>query len=460
MVDCPIQTQLLSVRRDVEQGKLGDCYLIGAMASVAVHPDDIVERLFVDDDFHETGKVSANFYKNGEWETVTIDTRLPCDPTTKLPVFAKNRDTNELWSALLEKAYAKLHGSYAKLNGGSVAETLVDLSGGVSQKIVLTDDSVKEQIASGALWKKLHRFLGFNYLMGASYSNKNAAVEEEASHGILQNHAYSVLMAVEVAGFKLLKVRNPWGQGEWTGDWSDSSETWTEHPEVRSALERNPLADFTLEPDGTFWMSFDDFVKAYNKIYICRVFGPKFKQFKVHGEWRGKTAAGGHKEMEDRDGDGDEAAAGAHKGWLKRQNGDPSWFNNPQYKVTASKNTEMFISLMQSDGRLAGRMPENENAAAAADAEDEEENLEKEKQTEDADSGGGRGKAPVKVDPLGPINHSIRFVVIRKPRNHHTRVWELDPSEIVADSDASSFANKFPQREVTKGSIQVDPRFT
>jgi hypothetical protein len=217
---------------DVEQGKLGDCYLVGAMASVAVHPDDIVERLFVDDDFQETGQISANFYKNGEWETVTVDTRLPCDPQTRRPVFAKNRDANELWSALLEKAYAKLHGSYAKLNGGSVAETLVDLSGGAAQKIVLTDDSVKAMIASGALWKKLHRYLSYNYLMGASYSDKNASAEAEGLRGILKNHAYSVLMALETGGFKLLKVRNPWGQGEWTGDWSDKSDIWAEHPEV------------------------------------------------------------------------------------------------------------------------------------------------------------------------------------------------------------------------------------
>jgi hypothetical protein len=65
-----------------------------------------------------------------------------------------------------------------------------------------------------------------------------------------------------------------------------------------------------------------------------------------------------------------------------------------------------------------------------------------------------------KADPVGPVNHSIRFVVIRKPRNYATRVWELDPSELVADSDASSFTNKFPQREVTKGSINLDPQFT
>jgi hypothetical protein len=27
---------------------------------------------------------------------------------------------------------------------------------------------------------------------------------------------------------KLVKMRNPWGEGEWKGDWSDKSDLWTD----------------------------------------------------------------------------------------------------------------------------------------------------------------------------------------------------------------------------------------
>ena len=40
-------------------------------------------------------------------------------------------------------------------------------------------------------------------------------------YGILQRHAYSLLDFKEVAGYRLVRIRNPWGHGEWTGPWSD-----------------------------------------------------------------------------------------------------------------------------------------------------------------------------------------------------------------------------------------------
>jgi hypothetical protein len=45
-------------------------------------------------------------------------------------VFASCGDPNVFWPGIVEKAYAKLHGSYSSLQGGSVADALVDLTGG------------------------------------------------------------------------------------------------------------------------------------------------------------------------------------------------------------------------------------------------------------------------------------------------------------------------------------------
>ena len=50
-------------------------------------------------------------------------------------------------------------------------------------------------------------------------------VEAKLSSGLVKGHAYSITNAVRVKvqgkEVKLLRIRNPWGEKEWNGDWAD-----------------------------------------------------------------------------------------------------------------------------------------------------------------------------------------------------------------------------------------------
>ena len=85
------------------------------------------------------GFVTFEMYSFGEWVETTVDTLLPCDESGA-PLFAHCKDTGEMWVPLLEKAYAKLYGSYEALDGGNVTAAIVDLSGGVGERIDLLDE--------------------------------------------------------------------------------------------------------------------------------------------------------------------------------------------------------------------------------------------------------------------------------------------------------------------------------
>ena len=69
-----------------------------------------------------------------------VDNYLPCMDDEDRLAFACSGNVGELWPSFLEKAYAKVHGSYYALEGGSVHEALVDLTGGVATKINLEHD--------------------------------------------------------------------------------------------------------------------------------------------------------------------------------------------------------------------------------------------------------------------------------------------------------------------------------
>ena len=59
-------------------------------------------------------------------------------------------------------------------------------------------------------------------------SSSNTDSRDEVD-GVFSYHAYSLISAHEVRnGVKLLKLRNPWGKGEWTGAWSDKWTGWTD----------------------------------------------------------------------------------------------------------------------------------------------------------------------------------------------------------------------------------------
>merc|ERR1719198_2198074 len=93
-------------------------------------------------------------------------------------------------------------------------------------------------------WHDAHYLIGCATKEGKDTNSKD---------GIPFGHAFTVLNCVnDVAGteFDMIKVRNPWGQGEFqSGMWDDDGAGWDQYPEVKAAL--NPVqAD-----DGVFWVS-------------------------------------------------------------------------------------------------------------------------------------------------------------------------------------------------------------
>ena len=74
-----------------------------------------------------------------------VDDLLPCSEDGKL-AFIHSASASEFWSPLLEKAYAKLHGSYQALKGGSTCEAMVDFTGGISETVSLNRKALYQSV--------------------------------------------------------------------------------------------------------------------------------------------------------------------------------------------------------------------------------------------------------------------------------------------------------------------------
>jgi len=255
---------------DVKQGILGDCWLLGAFCVLATRPE-LLKNLIVYDGI-EHGFAVFQFFKNGKWQHVIVDTKIPYNPIQKCPLYGHCLDQSEFWVPLMEKAYAKLNSTYENLNGGSMAESLVDLTGGVSEKHNLRAPDTQEKFDNNnQLWKEIKKYHQLGYLIGCAATKKDedGKQEEQASHtGLLYNHAYGIMDVQDVQqhGLNLVRVRNPWGSGEWTGKFSDEDEAWDDHKGLKDKL------NYQFSEDGTFWMEFNDWFANFTKIYVCKIF--------------------------------------------------------------------------------------------------------------------------------------------------------------------------------------------
>jgi len=152
----PVMMKDGSCPGDVKQGELGDCWLLGALMVLATNSEMLQNLVYFDG--IKFGFSVFRFFKNGRWQFVIVDTRIPYHQAKKEPLYAHCTDPQEFWVPLMEKAYAKLHGCYQSLVGGSMAQGMVDLTGGVSEKYNLKAPEMKASLEGNQFWKDLKKY--------------------------------------------------------------------------------------------------------------------------------------------------------------------------------------------------------------------------------------------------------------------------------------------------------------
>jgi hypothetical protein len=190
---------------DMYQGNLGDCYFLAALGAIAKSNSTAITNIFTD---NGDGTWTVCFYyQSGSSyvaDYVTVDNMLPASGTTL--VYAGYGSTcssssNELWMALLEKAYAQWNetghagrdgtNTYAGIESGWMYNVNAQVLGAASSTYSFSNSSKQILIAALSSGKAV--------TLGTS----------KTADGLYGSHAYVVLSYDSTTG--TFQLYNPWG---------------------------------------------------------------------------------------------------------------------------------------------------------------------------------------------------------------------------------------------------------
>ena len=199
-----------------------------------------------------------------KFEKITIDDFVPLGYNGK-PKFQK-LVSREMWPLLLEKAFAKMRGSYQAIEGGLPLDAMQTITGYEGEHIFAPGNKQFDDTVYDRLLLMRRRYC----LMAAGTKGKDDTLvvgRDSVKGSIVGGHAYSILEVktakLTTSNVRLLKMRNPWGTFEWKGDWGDESPLWKTHPGVAIEMGREHSGD-----NGIFYICWEDFVKHFDIIDV------------------------------------------------------------------------------------------------------------------------------------------------------------------------------------------------
>jgi hypothetical protein len=198
---------------DIRQGGTGDCYFMAALGGYANNRPTAIQDMFTD---NRDGTFTVRFFNNGAADYVTVDRWLPTDINGNAIHAGWNggsvsESNNELWVALVEKAYAQLNqsgwlgrdnsNSYAGLDGGWSAPVMEQITGKAAFSIPV------DSLLQHHLINLLH-----------SSTSITAGFVSGGGFGVVDKHEYTITSYDSAT--QTFHLRNPWGSTHADVTWS------------------------------------------------------------------------------------------------------------------------------------------------------------------------------------------------------------------------------------------------
>nr|CAD2207916.1 unnamed protein product [Meloidogyne enterolobii] len=258
--------------KDIVQGQLRDCWLAAALLALIQseeHFNAVIDPTLNNklNSENYTGKFAFNFTIKETTREVIVDDLLPTKNGQLL--FMHSSDGLSFWAALLEKAFAKLYGSYAALeNTNHFYRALRLLTGPGTIRLYMLRDITRSQLirlfSTRITDIRLCRFC-------CTVTNGFIEKKGHTGRGVLAMRSFTILDFIEDRRRNnyLIKIRNPWSrttttQTNTSKSTEKNSPKWEYvSPRFRGIIQKIENGSFLLGIDS--FHSFFDYIEWWQK---------------------------------------------------------------------------------------------------------------------------------------------------------------------------------------------------
>jgi len=226
---------------DIQQGALGNCYFLAALAAIAKQQPDILENMFVERELWPQNIFKTKWFINGKESILTVDNMIPANEYGTF--FTHQSPNGEFWTVILAKTWAKIYGNFKAVEGGITATAIRAITGSASVSFMMSDQTGDN---GDKLWGQLVTGTEQGFAMGAGTGGGG----NPTFYGLASGHAYGILGAADVGTYgKVVKMYNPWGSDNYKGEVPNNEE-------------------INGQNKGKFTMKFTEFMDAYSSASI------------------------------------------------------------------------------------------------------------------------------------------------------------------------------------------------
>ena len=260
------------------QGKIGDCYLIDVISNLSNY-GHILTQIFRIDKSNKQGYYEICLFLEGEWQIVIIDDLIPFYTLEVekgnflyMPFlsFFTGKTKACCYFMLLEKAFAKVKGSFIDLESGFSHHIYEALTG-------FKANIYKHYESKGVFYKNGKiQFIDFNTIYNGirqygyffSCGSRKEFVGEE--------HAFSIICA-DIQKYSndkkvnVLEIRNPWGHTKIKDSNGNIIQIRSKFPNYEeSPLLKKQYEQFlSCEENGIIWIDDENYFKHFEDTSIC-----------------------------------------------------------------------------------------------------------------------------------------------------------------------------------------------